>query len=95
VIASIERLSNVGISENDIIAIDKIISMAGINRHQYKDKRKYKQNLMDDLQKYGNLKLANKKLKDRKIVKPKKKKSRYKTRSKKSLSIIKDDSHEK
>jgi hypothetical protein len=61
VIASIERLSNVGISENDIIAIDKIISLAGINSHQYKDKRKYKQNLTDDLQKYGNLKLAIKK----------------------------------
>jgi hypothetical protein len=94
VIESIARLSNTGISENDIISIDKIISMAGINRHAYKDKRKYKQNLMNDLQKYGNLKLAIKKLKDRKIVKPKKKNPRYKTRSKKLLSI-KDDGHEK
>ena len=65
--------------------------MAGINHNLYKDKHRYKQTLID-LQKYGNLKLAIKKLKDRKIVKPKKKKKRYKTRSKKSSSSIKDDS---
>jgi hypothetical protein len=34
----------------------------------YKDKPMYKQNLTDDLQKYGNLKLAIKNLKDRKII---------------------------
>ncbi|HJU59065.1 MAG TPA: helix-turn-helix domain-containing protein [Nitrososphaeraceae archaeon] len=92
VIESIERLSNAGIYENDILAIDKIVSMAGISHNLYKDKHRYKQTLIDDLQKYGNLKLAIKKLKDRKIVKPKKKKTRYKTRSKKSSSSIKDDS---
>ncbi len=69
--------------------------MSGISHHLYKDKRRYKQNLIDDLQKYGNLKLAIKNLKDRKIVKSKKKKTRYKTRSKKSSSSIEDNSHEK
>jgi hypothetical protein len=91
VIESIERLSNAGIYEKDILAIDKIVSMAGISHNLYKDKRRYNQTLIDDLQKYGNLKLAIKKLKERKIVKPKKKKTRYKTRSKKSSSSIKDD----
>ncbi len=66
VIQSIERLSNAGIDENDILAIDKIISMAGIDHHLYKDKTKYKQNLIDDLQKYGNLKSAIKNLQDNK-----------------------------
>jgi hypothetical protein len=81
VIKSIERLSNAGIDENAILAIDKIISMTGIS-HMYKDKRRYKQNLIYDLQKYGNLKLAIKNLKDRKIyLKPKKKKIRSKQRN--------------
>lgn len=62
VIKSIERLSNAEIDENAILAIDKIISMTGISHHLYKDKRQYNQNLMDDLQKYGNLKLAIKKI---------------------------------
>ena len=47
-IKSNERLSNAGIYEDDIIVTDKIISMAGI--HLYKDKSRYKQDLMDDLQ---------------------------------------------
>ena len=46
--------------------MDKIISMAGI--HLYKDKSRYKQNLMDDLKKHGNLKLAIKNLKGKQIV---------------------------
>ena len=80
-IESIGRLSNTGIDENDILTIDKIVSMTGIS-HLYKDKRRYKQNLIDDLQKYGNLKLAIKNLKDRKIyLKPKKKKIRSKQRN--------------
>ena len=54
VVQSLEKLSNVGIYEDDIIVMDKIISMAGIRI--YKDKPMYKQNLIDDLQKYGNLK---------------------------------------
>lgn len=62
VIQSIERLSNVGIDEDDIIMIDKIISIVG-NNYLYKDRGK--QNLIDDLQKYGNLKLAIKNLQDK------------------------------
>lgn len=60
VIESIERLSHAGISENDILTIDKIVSMSGTNHYRlrYKDKRRNKQNLIDDLQKYENLKLA-------------------------------------
>ena len=65
VIQSIQRLSNARIYENDIIKIENIISMTGI--HLYKDKSgRYKQNLIDDLQKYGNLKLAIKNLQDNK-----------------------------
>jgi len=83
VIKSIETLSNVGIYEDDIIVMDKIISMAGINI--YKDKPMYKQNLIDDLQKYGNLKLAIKNLQDKKKIylKPKKK-----IQSKQGIMII-------
>src|SRR5688500_16511925 len=48
VVHSLERLSNAGIHEDDILEIEKIISMAGI--HLYKDKSgRYKQDLMDDL----------------------------------------------
>jgi hypothetical protein len=65
VIKSLERLSNAKIYEDDILAIDKIISMAR-NGHVYKDKTRYKQNLIDDLQKYGNMKLAIKNLQDNK-----------------------------
>jgi hypothetical protein len=72
VIESIERLSHAGISENDILTIDKIVSMSGTNHYRlrYKDKRRNKQNLIDDLQKYENLKLAigNLESKRKKIV---------------------------
>ena len=72
IIQSIDRLSNAGIYEDDILELEKIISMTGIQI--YKDKLMYKQNLLDDLRKYGNLKLAIKNLKDRIIyLKPKKK----------------------
>ena len=72
VIQSIQRLSNTGINENDIIKLENIISMTGIRLYKNKSSI-YKQNLMDDLQKYGNLKLAIKNLKDKQIVKSKKK----------------------
>ena len=83
VVQSLEKLSNVGIYEDDIIVMDKIISMAGIRI--YKDKPMYKQNLIDDLQKYGNLKLAIKNLQDKKKIylKPKKK-----IQSKQGIMII-------
>lgn len=55
--------------------IDKIISIAGI--HIYKDKSRYKQNLMDDLQKHGNLMLAIKNLNCKQIVLKTKKKTRH------------------
>jgi len=79
VIESIQKLSNAGIHESDIIKIENIISKTGI--HLYKNKHgrnRYKQNLIDDLKKYGNLKLAIKNLRDNKkkkiSLKPKKKK---------------------
>jgi len=55
-IKSIETLSNAEIYEDDIIMMDKIISIAAGVSHLYKDKHRYKQNLINDLQKYGNLK---------------------------------------
>jgi len=104
VIQSIERLSNAAIDENDILAIDKIISMAGIDHHLYKDKTKYKQNLIDDLQKYGNLKSTIKNLQDNKRKKTtlkSVKKTQPQRRQKKQkkgrnqTSTIKDTIHEK
>ncbi|HET9807609.1 MAG TPA: hypothetical protein VFP49_11920 [Nitrososphaeraceae archaeon] len=78
VIQSIQRLSNARIYENDIIKIENILSMTGI--HLYKDKSsRYKQNLIDDLQKYGNLKIAIKNLQDNK--KKRNLKARKKTQS--------------
>jgi hypothetical protein len=89
VIKSLERLSNAEIYEDDIIMIDKIISIAGIGL--YKDKQRYKLNLIDNLQKYGNLKLAIKNLEDGLMIKSRKKKTHYKTRGKKSSSIKESD----
>jgi hypothetical protein len=60
VIESIRRLAGSRISEEDIVYIDKILSMT--DYYLYKDKRLYKEGLIDDLQKYGNLKLAIKNL---------------------------------
>ena len=89
VVQSLERLSNVGMYEDDIIVMDKIISMAGI--HLYKDKSRYKQNLMDDLQKHGNLMLAIKNLKGKQIVLKSKKKTRnQKKKQRKNISTIND-----
>jgi prefoldin subunit 5 len=63
VIESIRRLAGSRISEEDIVYIDKILSMT--DYYLYKDKRLYKEGLIDDLQKYGNLKLAIKNLENR------------------------------
>jgi hypothetical protein len=65
VIDSIQKLSNARIHENDIIKIENIISMAGASLYKNKSSIN-KQNLIDDLQKYGNLKLAIKNLEDNK-----------------------------
>jgi hypothetical protein len=62
IIESITRLAGSGISEDDIVKIDRILSMT--EYYLYKDKPRYKETLIDDLQKYGNLKLVIKNLKD-------------------------------
>ena len=54
VIESLTALSGVGISEDDIVKIDKILSMT--DYYLYKDKPMSKKTLIDDLQKYGSLK---------------------------------------
>ena len=50
----------------------------------YKDIHRYKQNLINDLQKYGNLKLAIKNLDNKINLNSKKKKLRQKQRKNKS-----------
>jgi hypothetical protein len=86
VIESIQKLSNARIHENDIIKMENIISMAGTRLYKNKS-RTYKQNLINDLQKYGNLKLTIKNLEDNKIkkinLKPKKKTARQQRHNKK------------
>ena len=73
--------------------IDKIISMAGIGL--YKDKQKYKQNLIDDLQKYGNLKLAIKNQDEKKINLKSIKKTRSKKQKRKNKSSTVNDTTQK
>ena len=60
VIESLLRLTGSGISEQDIVKIDKILSMN--DYYLSKDTLLLKENLIDDLQKYENLKLAIKNL---------------------------------
>ena len=62
IIECITRLSGAGISEDDIVKIDKILLMT--DYYLYKDKPLSKESLIDDLQKYRNLKLAIKNLQD-------------------------------
>ncbi len=62
VVESIIRLTGSGISEEDIVNIDKILSMN--DYFLYKDKLLYKDDLINDLQKYRNLKIAIKNLED-------------------------------
>ena len=62
IIESITRLVGARVSEDDIVKIDKILSITDYYTH--KDKSMYKKTLIDDLQKYGNLKLAIKNLED-------------------------------
>ena len=83
VIESIRRLAGSRISEKDIVDIDKILSMT--DYYNYKDKRLYKDGLIDDLQKYGNLKLAIKNLQQIEIdLKSKKKDTRHTHKEKKA-----------
>ena len=62
VIEAILRLAGSGINEDDIIKIDKILSMT--DYYPNKDKPLYKETLIDDLQKYGNLKVTIKNLEE-------------------------------
>jgi hypothetical protein len=62
IIESITRLAGSGISEHDIVKIDRILSMT--DYYLYKDKPRYKEILIGDLQTYGNLKPVIKNLKD-------------------------------
>jgi hypothetical protein len=62
VLDSIVRLTGSGISEEDIVKIAKILSMN--DYFIYKDTLEYKEELIDDLQKYRDLKLAIKNLED-------------------------------
>jgi hypothetical protein len=82
VIESIRRLAGSRISEKDIVDIDKILSMT--DYYNYKGKRLYKEGLIDDLQKYGNLKVAIKNLQEIEIDLTSKKKTRNIVTKKKS-----------
>ena len=62
VIEAILRLAGSGINEDDILKIDKILMVT--DYYPNKDKPMYKDTLIDELQKYGNLKLTIKKLEE-------------------------------
>ena len=88
VIESILRLAGSGINEQDIIKIDKILMMT--DYYPNKDKPLYKETLIDDLQKYGNLKLVIKNLQEtEKDLKLKKRTTRYKQMKKREIDTIK------
>jgi hypothetical protein len=81
IIESINRLTGAGIPEEDIVKIDRILSMTYY--YLYKDNRVYKEALFDDLQKYGDLKLAIKNLEDIERDLKSRKKTQDKPRKKK------------
>ena len=64
VIECLLRFAGSEIFEDDIVKIDKILSMT--DYYLYKDKPFSKETLIDELQKYGNLKLAIKYLENEK-----------------------------
>ena len=66
IIESINRLSEAGIAEDDIVKIDRILLMNYY--YLYKDNNMYKDDLFNDLHKYGNLKLAIKNLEEKEIA---------------------------
>jgi hypothetical protein len=92
VIESIRRLAGSRISEEDIVYIDKILSMT--DYYNNKDKRLYKERLIDDLQKYGNLNLAIKNLQDIEID-LKSHKRRHDKQIKKELDTVKKTKRKK
>jgi hypothetical protein len=63
ILESLFRLSIAGISEDDIVKIDKILSRTDFNLDK-DTPLSSKETLLEDLQKYGNLKLAIKNLED-------------------------------
>ena len=90
IIESIVTLSGAGITEDDIVKINTILSMT--DYYHYKDKPISKEALIDDLKTYGNLKLAIKNLKDTEIDLKKSKKSKRRlldkqTRKKSSSTV--------
>ena len=87
VIEAILRLAGSEINEQDIIKIDKILSMT--NYYPNNDKPLYKETLIDDLQKYGNLKLAIKNLQETEKDLKLKKRIRYKQMKKREIDTIK------
>ena len=93
IIESIIRLAGAGISENDIIKIDKILSMSDYY-YQEKDKPFSKETLRDDLHKYGNLKLAIKNLEDIK-TNLKSNKRRHDNQIKKEIDTVKKTKRKK
>jgi len=87
IIESINRLTGDGIPEEDIVKIDRILSMTYY--YLYKDNRVYKEALFDDLQKYGDLKLAIKNLEDIERDLKTKKKTQEKPTKKKTDTMYK------
>ena len=88
IIESIIRLVSAGMSEDDVVKIDKILSMNDYY-HLDKDKPLSKETLIDDLQNYGNLKLAIKNLQDIKKDLKSKEKARDKQIKKRELDTVK------
>lgn len=87
VIESIMGLAGAGIYETDIVKINKILSMSGYS-YQEGDTTLSKEALIDDLQKYGNLKLVIQNLESMKKNIKAKKKIQYKSRMKKNKSTV-------
>jgi hypothetical protein len=87
VLDSIVRLTGLGISEEDIVKIAKILSMN--DYFLYNDKLEYKEDLIDDLQKYRDLKLAIKNLENIEENLKHKKKTQYKSTKKKPGTVYK------
>ena len=81
------RLVSAGIAEDDIVKIDKILSMTDFYLNN--DKPFSKEALKDDLQKYGNLKLAIKYLENEKKNIKATKKTQYKSVKKKTSTVNK------
>ena len=88
IIESIIRLGGAKVSEDDIVKIDKILSMTDYYTH--KDKSIYKTALIEDLQNYGNLKLAIRKLKSIEIDLKSKKRTRDKLITKEPTTQVKN-----